>query len=366
MAVWMIFGVLLWPGCTTAAHGAPTESLEKKLAIVTDYVPEALAPVDQLVDVARRFKIPMAVEWVERTGMATRESTPLSGKRSVRELIEEIARLSPEQRIEVDGGLVHIYSPTVAVHPFNFLNIRLRSYSVKEDDLFAAEDQLRWAIRFTLEPEEYLNGYGGGYGHGANHVFEIPKFTFSGSDLTVREVLNGIALAQGNALWVVTTKSSDLEGDEPRWKRNGPDGEVSPITSAWHFYPLAEIEDLAKERLAVDVMIDGMLDRRMTTVPIMLEYGLAGDSGGATGWFSSEGSWYQYGATVEKLDKDCVTVSIRLKVGRRGQADVSFEENLQVNKDRITEVRPEPRIRIRAYFEGIETPEGENPGRGNN
>jgi hypothetical protein len=151
--------------------------LEEKLATVTDYVLKADAPVDQLVEIARRFKIPMGIEWVERAGTPTPNKTPPSGKRSVRELIDEIVSLSPEHRIEVDNGLVRIYSPTEALHPFNFLNIRLNSYSVNDGDLFAAEDQLRWAIRFTLEPEKYRNGYGGGYGHGANHVFQIPKFT---------------------------------------------------------------------------------------------------------------------------------------------------------------------------------------------
>jgi hypothetical protein len=154
----------------------------------------------------------MAIEWVERAATATPGKTLPSEKRSVRELIEEIASVSPGHCIEVDDGLVRIYSPAEAVHPFNFLNIRLKSYSVNDGDLFAAEDQLRWAIRFTLEPEKYRNGYGGGYGHGADHVFQISKFTLSGSDLTVREVLNQITLAQGNALWVATIKSSDPRG----------------------------------------------------------------------------------------------------------------------------------------------------------
>ena len=221
MTVCMISGLLLWAGCGAAVRGAQAQSLEEKLGTVTDYVPKAITPVDQLVEVARRFKIPMGIEWVERADTATPDKAPPSGKRSARELIEKIVSVSPEHFVEVDDGLVHIYSATEAVHPFNFLNIRLKSYSVKEADLFAAEDQLRWAIRFTLEPEKYLNGYGGGHGHGAHDVFEIPKFTLSISDVTIREVLNRIALAQGNALWVASINSADLEGDEPCWRRTG-------------------------------------------------------------------------------------------------------------------------------------------------
>src|SRR6266545_2071775 len=272
MTVCMISGLLLWAACGAAVRGVRAQSLEEKLGTVTDYVPKANTPLDQLVEVARRFKIPMGIEWVESAATATPDKTPPSGKRSVRELIEEIASVSPEHRIEVDDGLVRIYSPTEAVHPFNFLNIRLKSYNVKDADLFAAEDQLRWAIRFTLEPEKYLYGYGGGYGHGTPHIFEIPKFTLSGSDLTIREILNRIALAQGNALWVATIKSADLAGDEPCWRRKGVDGGV-PVTSAWRFLPLAEIAELAKENVVIDVMIAGLLDQRMTTIPVMLDYG---------------------------------------------------------------------------------------------
>lgn len=316
----VIFGLLLCAACCGAVRSARAESLEEKLGAATDYVPKAIAPVDQLVEVAQRFKIPMAIEWVERTGTTTPDKALPARKRSVRELIEEIARVSPEHRVEVEGGLVRVYSPVAAVHPFNFLNIHPKSYGVKDGDLFAADDQLRWAIRFTLEPEKYLNGYGGGYGHGSNDVFEIPKFTLSGSDLTIRELLNRIALAQGNALWVATIKSADLDAREPYWRRKGADGGDRPVTSGWRFFPLADIPELAKEQVAVDLMVEGLLDQRMTTIPVMLEYGLSGNSGGAIGGTSSEGASYDYGACVEELGKDSVTLSINLTVRRRGEA----------------------------------------------
>jgi len=343
MTFCIVCGLLVWAGCGVAVRG---DSLEEKLATVTDFVPKAVAPVDQLIEVAQRFKIPMAIEWVERASL---DQTPSSRKRSVRELIKEIA--SPEHRVEVDDGLVRIYSPTKSVHPFNFLNIRLERYTAKEADLFDAEDQLRWAIRFTLEPEKYRNGYNGGYGHAADHIFQITKFTLSESNVTIREVLNRIALAQGNALWVATIKSEDLEGYEPCWQRTRADGGDSPVTSAWRFHPLAEIAELAKDRVAVDVMIPGVLDDRMTTIPVMLEHGLAGDSGGSHGGSSSEGISFQYGVSIEKLGKDFVTLLVHLKIGREGETDFTFDRKVKIYKDRITDIQLEPRSRIRAYFE---------------
>ena len=171
----MVLALMMCIACGGAVRGAQAESLEGKLAATTDYVPQASAPVEQLVEVAQRFKIPMAVEWVETSGALTPAKTMPAGKRSVRELIEEIASVSPEHRVEVEGGLLRVYSPQAATHPFNFLNIRLESYDVKDDDLFAAEDRLRWAIRFELEPEKYRDGYAGGYGHGVPNVFLVPQ-----------------------------------------------------------------------------------------------------------------------------------------------------------------------------------------------
>jgi hypothetical protein len=356
MTVCLVFALLLWATCGAAVRDAQAQSLEEKLGTVTNYLPKAVAPVEQLVEVAQRFKTPMGIEWIERSGTPRSDKNLPSKIRSVRELIEEIVKSSPEQQVEVDDGLVRIYSPIEATHRFNFLNIRLKNYSVSDGDLFAAQDQLRWAIRFALEPEKYRGGYGGGYGHGANDVFEITKFTVSASDVTIREVLDRIAMAQGNALWVATIKSADLNGDEPCWNRDGVDGGDLPVISAWHFFPLSEIEELAKEHVAVDVMVPGILDQRMTTIPVMLESGLAGNAGGSFGGSSSEGISYNYAASIEKIGKDFVTLSVQFRVGRKGEPDFNFEKKIQVQKDRVTELQPESRIRIRAYIEPSEKP----------
>ncbi|HSE25484.1 MAG TPA: hypothetical protein VLB68_27725 [Pyrinomonadaceae bacterium] len=355
ITVCMIFALVLFAASGNVVRGARTESLDEKLVTATEYVPAATAPVDQLIEVARRFKIPMGIEWID-TGAATRDKTMASAKRSVRELIEEIVGVSPTHRIEVVDGLVHIYSPAAAVHPFNFLNIRLNNYSVANGDLFAAEDQLRWAIRFTLEPEKYRNGYAGGYGHGANEVFQTPKFSLSGSDLTIREVLNRITSAQGNALWIATIKGVDLEGDRMRWRQKNLEGEDFPITSAWRFLPLAGIAELAKDHLAIDLMTADLLDQRMATIPVMFDAGLNENSVGTTDGVSSEVSSYSCGASIEKIGKDSITISVNLKVKRKGELEFNVEKTLQVYKNRITEVWPEPRTRIRAYFEREEKP----------
>jgi len=337
-------------GCD-AALGAQAESLEAKLAATTDYVPQSSGPVERLIEVGQKFNIPMAVEWVERAEAPKPDGTLPAGRRSVRELIEEIIGVQPEHHVDIEGGLLRVHSPSVSAHPFNFLNIVLDTYSVKDDTLFAAQDRLRWAIRFTLEPEKYQDGFAGGFGEPANDVFAIPRITLSASDLTIREALNQIALAQGNAMWVATIRSADLQRREPFWKRAGADGKSRGVTSGWHFYPLADVSELAKEQVAVDVLVEGLLDRRMTTIPVILAYGLTGDSGGVTGGSTSEGDSYRYSASLEKADLDSVKLSVKLTVRRRGEMERRFEEEVEVIKGQLTELRLDPRITIKAYLE---------------
>lgn len=344
--------MLLLPPCAACGCTVRATSLEEKLGAATSYVPESVAPVEQLIEVAQRFKIPMAIEWAERAGTNAPEPQLLRARqRSVRELLDEIVGISPEHRVEVAGGLVHVYSTVAVVHPFNFLNFRLKSYFVNNNDLFAAEDQLRWAIRFTLEPEKYRDGYGGGYGRGPNSVFEIPKFTLSGSDLTIREVLNRIALAQGNALWVATIRGEDLDGAEPYWKRTAPGEEDASEIHGWRFLPLSGIPELAAEQVAVDVFIEGQLDKRMSTIPVMLEHGLTADYEGVTSSFTSEGDSYLYSLSVEKVGKDFVRLALHLRVRNRGEAERKFDRKLKVTRGQAAKFSPEPRIKIKAYLE---------------
>ena len=328
-------------------------SVDEQLKLKTDFVPEATKPLDALIEVARRFRIPMAIEWVETTGKEDQALQLSIRNRTVAELIREIVSNADPYSVEVEAGLVRVYSPTVALHPFNFLNIQLDEFGVENADLFGAADSLRWAIRFTLEPEKYRNsGYAGGYGHGADDIFTIPKFTIRSSSLTIREALNRIALAQGNALWVVVIKSSDLRRKEPPWKSKGVD---EAVAYGWSFRPLAELEQLAKERIVVDLSIEGFDDWRVTSIPVLFEHGMAGFSGG-TGGFSSCGISFTYSASVEKVSKDSVTLSVKLVVKREGEPEFKFEDALEVPRNRVVEVRPDWRVFLKASIQNVEQP----------
>jgi hypothetical protein len=51
------------------------------------------------------------------------------------------------------------------------------------------------------------------------------------------------------------------------------------------------------------------------------------------------------------VGKDFVTLSVHLTASRTGEPEFTFDQKFEIYKNRITEIQPEPRIRIRAYFE---------------
>jgi hypothetical protein len=216
------------------------QTIKERLERQTDFVPQKSSPAEQLIEVARRFKIPMAIEWLEQTREQSNPQLALKG-RSVHDLIEAIVRQSPEHQLLIEDRILYVHPPAVVSHPFNFLNLRIPNYSVKDESLFGAEAALRTSINMKLYPELYKNGYGGGYGGGYPHAFWQKNITFSGRDLTIREILTGIAEESGIAFWIVRLKPEEFIGDQPKWigvPRNKSGH--SPINSRWQFLPLNE------------------------------------------------------------------------------------------------------------------------------
>ena len=216
------------------------QTLKERLEQQTGFIPRNSSPAEQLIEVAQGFKIPMAIEWLERTNEQSKPTLTLK-RRSVLDLIKAIVEQSAEHQLIVEDRILYIYPPAVVSHPFNFLNLRVKNFDVKDESLFGAQDVLRMHLNMMLYPELYKNGYGGGYGGGYPHAFWKKNITFSGHDLRIREILNKIVEESGNALWVVKLNPDEFAGDKPKWvgvpiNNNGH----SPLNSRWRFIPLSE------------------------------------------------------------------------------------------------------------------------------
>jgi len=219
-----------------------SQTLISKLERQTEFLPQSALPVEQLIEVAQQFKIPMAIEWLERSNAKPQTVVTFSGG-SVLQLLNAILQESSEHQLVVEDRMLRVFSQAVVSHPFNFLNLHISRYQVTDESLLGAQAMLRTKINMMLYPELYKHGYGGGYGGAADSGFWVRNISFSGQDLTIREILMKIAEANGNAVWVVRLSPEELAGDKPKWLGVAiNEYGHAPINDRWRFIALSECE----------------------------------------------------------------------------------------------------------------------------
>ena len=238
MATIILLAFIVFGGPASISFGG---TLAEKVEQQTDFQPQQRsAPVEQLIEVAQKFKIPMAIEWLEQPGQEFPTSLAFH-KGTILHLLEAIVRRSPEHHLVVTDQVVYVFPPAVTNHPFNFLNLRISHYGVTHASLLGAEDMLRHSINALLYPDLYKHGFGGGYGSAPDDPFWEANVTVSGDHLTIREILTRIAVANRNALWVVRLRPNEFAGSKPQWE-GVPINEYghSPLNARWRFIPLDE------------------------------------------------------------------------------------------------------------------------------
>jgi hypothetical protein len=219
--------MLLVSGCISA------QSLESKLARKTTFIPHSQSVFEQLVSVAQFYEIPMGIEWAN--GMEP-DVSPRPARKgiTVRGLINTILKRRAGYQARIENGVLHVVNPVIGASPQNFLNLRISEFNVKDANVFGAEALLKLKIDMTLHPERYAGGYNGGYGSPHINGFDIENITFSGRNLSVREILNKIVAANGNALWIVQLNPSKILNERFFAQDDG----VEPAGFHWRFIPL--------------------------------------------------------------------------------------------------------------------------------
>ena len=208
--------------------------LEARLARKADFVPSDKSTLDRLIGIAKHYEISMGIEWIGGAG-AENVVVPagaVPATPTVRDLLTAIVSRMPDYQLTIQNGVVHIAPPVIAVRNDNFLNLVIEDFEVKNDNLFGAEHDLRLAIDMTLNPKEYEGGYAGGYGNDPDHVFAKRRFSYKSDDLTVRQILDGLAKANGNALWIA---EFDREDFAPQVKSKPEESKRQ-----WRFIPLRD------------------------------------------------------------------------------------------------------------------------------
>jgi hypothetical protein len=213
------------------------QTLEEKLAVKVDtFNSDAKSIPLQLIEVAQRFNIPMGIEWSDDSEDNGPSKLHLQDT-TVGSLLSQILAQQPGYEFKLEDGVVHVFAKRVVDDQYNFLNIRLREFSLEKATMGAARFQLWGAIISQLHPR---GGYGGGWGGFSRYKdFDAPKITFACKDLTVRQALSKIAVVQGNALWVVRIRERQMMDGEPFYVQiAGPETGEPSNSFAWQFIAL--------------------------------------------------------------------------------------------------------------------------------
>ena len=214
------------------------QRLDEKLAERTNFVPRSDTPLNQLIEVAQKFTIPMGIEWVEEKDGLVNESLDFQEGRII-DLIAAIIKGSPDVVANEEGEILHVFSLYAVSNPLNFLNLRIPEYEAVNRPLHLAERQLRMRINQLLYPNPKSGGTGGGYGGWHPDPLSYYNIIFSGHNVSIRDVLTGIALSCGKALWVVELSRDELGGQRPKWEGIPRDMQgQSPLSGRWKFIPL--------------------------------------------------------------------------------------------------------------------------------
>jgi hypothetical protein len=202
--------VLILSGVVSFTQG---QTLESKLALQVDNFDSETKSIPlQLIEAAQRFNIPMGIEWSDSSRADAPSPQPIRHT-TVGRLLSQILAQQPGYELRLEDGVVHVFSRSLLEDQCNFLNIRLREFSLEKANMAAARFHLWGAIISHLHPQ---GGYGGGWGGVSMYKdFDVSRITFTCQNVTVRQALSKIVVAQGNALWVVRIRERQMMEGEP-------------------------------------------------------------------------------------------------------------------------------------------------------
>jgi len=202
---------------------------EKVQSMVPEFEAVGRPMADVAVQIAYKYKLPMAIEHVDLDALRKPLRLTLKGQ-SVRQVIAAIVASVPGYQVDFSRGLVDIYSPAARRDPSNLLNMQIPRFEVDGLDTHLADAQLLCDIG------RQLHGHSGCGGSVAGGQWGKRKITLHLDNRRVYEILNAIVAQNGEALWVPIA--------QPK--------EGSPLITGnfWYIYPLdPPFERSAVERL---------------------------------------------------------------------------------------------------------------------
>ena len=152
--------------------------------------------VEALGQTARVFNIPMGISWLN-TESAQQKRTIEYENTTVLEVIEQIANTEPGYEVTAANGVVHV--STMRVPPGqNFLYLRIPNFSAGgSSGLVQAALRMRLNQEISPDPRR-------GYGGSIFSSVDDPKLDLHMANVSVEDILDNVAVASNDKVWVVT------------------------------------------------------------------------------------------------------------------------------------------------------------------
>jgi hypothetical protein len=125
------------------------QDLALRLAQPADYQPTATTRLQQLIEVAQHYRIPMGIEWVQNTKTENVPPPEPVKHQTVNDLIAALLQHAPGYVAQQRDGVLQIAKTDFLESPENYLNLRLDQFEVEDANLFDGGNKTR-TCTFTL------------------------------------------------------------------------------------------------------------------------------------------------------------------------------------------------------------------------
>ncbi|MFZ0959499.1 MAG: hypothetical protein WAO35_01235 [Terriglobia bacterium] len=181
----------------------PSSDMQAKLNMrATQYSLSANGLADAVLRVAKRFELPVGIEWVKDKDTA--RGLSLSWKDdSVEAILRSVVQTFPGYELRVEQSEVHVFRRDLVDDGRNFLNLKVPDFfEVHQEGGGRANQQLEAIAQNIVSPRNFPPGAGEASEY-ATGIEEKP-LTLTLGGLTFREALNKLVETSERKMWVVT------------------------------------------------------------------------------------------------------------------------------------------------------------------
>lgn len=169
-----------------------------------------------IVDLSYRYRLPAALEYVDRDAATRPLRVRLAGKK-LSGVIAALAVASPGYAADFAQGTVDIYSPSGRADTRNLLNTIIPRFQMDKGGVGFASFNLVGSLQFIYHPDWAFAGDFAGSPQG--------PITLHLSGKRVYEILNAIVSQTGSDMWMVAVPPTALHAfqERPMWRVYGLD-----------------------------------------------------------------------------------------------------------------------------------------------